>query len=78
MKNAVIWDVAPCGSCKNRHFGGTHCLHHQGEKKRSQILFTLMIETVSSSETLVLTTAVRRHIPEGVILVSYNSVYRST
>jgi hypothetical protein len=23
MKNAAFWDVAPCGSCKNRRFGGT-------------------------------------------------------
>jgi hypothetical protein len=23
MKNAVFWDVTSCGSCKNRHFGGT-------------------------------------------------------
>jgi hypothetical protein len=23
MKNAIFWDVTPCGSCKNRHFGGT-------------------------------------------------------
>jgi hypothetical protein len=23
MKNGVVWDVAPCGSCKNRRFGGT-------------------------------------------------------
>jgi hypothetical protein len=22
MKNAVFWDVKPCGSCKNRRFGG--------------------------------------------------------
>jgi hypothetical protein len=22
-KNAVFWDVMPCGSCKNRRFGGT-------------------------------------------------------
>jgi hypothetical protein len=22
MKNAVLWDVAPCESCKNRRFGG--------------------------------------------------------
>jgi hypothetical protein len=27
MKNAVLWDVAPCGSCKSRHFRGTCCLH---------------------------------------------------
>jgi hypothetical protein len=23
FKNGVFWDVTPCGSCKNRHFGGT-------------------------------------------------------
>jgi hypothetical protein len=23
MKNGVFWDVKPCGSCKNRRFGGT-------------------------------------------------------
>jgi hypothetical protein len=23
MKNGVLWDVTPCGSCKNRRFGGT-------------------------------------------------------
>jgi hypothetical protein len=22
MKNGVSWDVTPCGSCKNRRFGG--------------------------------------------------------
>jgi hypothetical protein len=22
-KNAVFWDVTPCGSCRNRRFGGT-------------------------------------------------------
>jgi hypothetical protein len=24
MKNGVFWDVTPCGSCKNRRFGGTY------------------------------------------------------
>jgi hypothetical protein len=24
MKNGVFWDVTPCGSCKNRLFGGTY------------------------------------------------------
>jgi hypothetical protein len=24
MKNGVFWDVTPCGSCKNRRFGGTN------------------------------------------------------
>jgi hypothetical protein len=23
FKNGVFWDVTPCGSCKNRRFGGT-------------------------------------------------------
>jgi hypothetical protein len=23
MKNSFFWDVTPCGSCKNRRFGGT-------------------------------------------------------
>jgi hypothetical protein len=34
MKNAVFWDVAPCDSCKNRVFGGTYRLHHQGERNQ--------------------------------------------
>jgi hypothetical protein len=32
MKNSVFWDVMPCDSCKNRRFGGTYRLPHQGEK----------------------------------------------
>jgi hypothetical protein len=23
MKNGVFWDITPCGSSKNRRFGGT-------------------------------------------------------
>jgi hypothetical protein len=34
MKNAAFWDVMPYGSCKNRRFGGTYHLHHQGDKNR--------------------------------------------
>jgi hypothetical protein len=33
-KNGVFLDVTPCGSCKNRRFGGTWCLLHQGDKNR--------------------------------------------
>jgi hypothetical protein len=29
IKNAVFWDVAPCGSYGNRGFRGTHCLYFQ-------------------------------------------------
>jgi hypothetical protein len=32
MKNGVFWDVTPCGSCKNRRFGGTWRRLHQGDK----------------------------------------------
>jgi hypothetical protein len=32
LKNAIFWDVMPCGSCKSRHFGGTYRCHHQGGK----------------------------------------------
>jgi hypothetical protein len=34
MKNADFWDVTPYGCCKNRLFGGTYRLHHQGNKVR--------------------------------------------
>jgi hypothetical protein len=32
MKKVVFWDVAQCGSCKNRRYGGIYRLHHQGRK----------------------------------------------
>jgi hypothetical protein len=31
MKNADFWCVTPCGSFKNRHFGGSYGLHLQGD-----------------------------------------------
>jgi hypothetical protein len=34
MKNGVFWVVTACGSCKNRRFGGTWRLLHQGDKNR--------------------------------------------
>jgi hypothetical protein len=27
-------DARLCGSCKNRHFGGTYRFHYQGDKNR--------------------------------------------
>jgi hypothetical protein len=31
IKNGVFWVVTPCGSYKNRRFGGTWRLLHQGD-----------------------------------------------
>jgi hypothetical protein len=55
MKNAIFWDVTPCGSCKNRRSGGTYRFHHQDDKNQranvptSPILVTLMMEAIRSS-----------------------------
>jgi hypothetical protein len=38
LKNGVFWVVTPCGSCKNRRFGGTWRLLHQGNKNH-QVVF---------------------------------------
>jgi hypothetical protein len=38
MKNSVLWDVTPCGSCKNRCFGGILRLHFRCDKNRRVFL----------------------------------------
>jgi hypothetical protein len=40
MKNAFFWVVTPCGSCKNRPFGGACRLHQQGWRCLTLFQFT--------------------------------------
>jgi hypothetical protein len=55
MKNGVFCDVTPCGSTASH-------------VSISQILVTLMMETLGSSETSALTRVTRHNIPEDVII----------
>jgi hypothetical protein len=57
MKMTVFWFVVPCSLVEiDGRLRDTHCLHHQG---------ALMIEAVSTSETLVnFYEIARRKVPE--------------
>jgi hypothetical protein len=75
MKNAVFWDVTPCGSSHILCFGRTYRLHHQGGNSEIGTVLsvisisTLIMEAICFSKTSVHTSATRRHIPEdGIIL----------
>jgi hypothetical protein len=68
MKNAVLWDVTPCGSCKNRRSG--ECIvsiiriTRIGKLGTMLILVTLMMDATHSFEMSVLTRSTWRNITE--------------
>jgi hypothetical protein len=63
MKNALLCDVTPCGSCKNLHFVGTCPPYYHNEKKQRAR------NNVSSNYQSVLTRATRRHVrSDGMLL----------
>jgi hypothetical protein len=78
MKNAVLWDVAPCRYCEmNRCFGESYRHHLQGSRWLAGAhagssladFSTLKMKAIRSSETSVhFTGSIRRHISEDGIL----------
>jgi hypothetical protein len=48
LNNAVLWDVIPRCPCKNRPFGATYRLHHQGEKI-NELRTTIAVTTEESA-----------------------------
>jgi hypothetical protein len=65
-KNGVFWVVTPCGSCKNRRFGGTWRLLHQADKNRWTRNNTSMV-FLRSVRRLLVTASV---VPSSPILVT--------
>jgi hypothetical protein len=66
MKNGVFWDVMPCGSCKNRRFGGTQLLHHQGDKN----WWTRNLSVTSNWRTQHASVASYSYVPSSPIFVT--------
>jgi hypothetical protein len=69
-KNAVFWNMTPCGSCNNRRFAKSvlQLLVIANVVPSSLILVTLMMEAIHFSDAYGLIGATRLHIPEDGIL----------
>jgi hypothetical protein len=70
-RRGMFWDITPCGSSKNRRFGGTYRLHLQDNKtfECSEHTAKICLRRMDGTSTVVLIRYVelptRRHIPEG-------------
>jgi hypothetical protein len=75
LNNFAIWDVTPCGSCKDRGFGGTHRLCHQGERISGLGMLAVtskLLVTANVLSTLVVFTLMMEEIlsSEKAVLIS--------
>jgi hypothetical protein len=64
MMIIIFWEMTPCGSYKNRRFGGSYRLHLQGEGVRAG--------TERSSKLLYRQRLVE---PRGVIIITWKIFY---
>jgi hypothetical protein len=67
MKNAVFWDITPCGCCKNKQRASVLPVS-ANVVPSSPIHVTLMMEAIRTSVASVLTRATGRNIPEDGVL----------
>jgi hypothetical protein len=71
MKNSVLWDITPCGSCKNHLVflrSVRRLLVTANVSPRSPILVTLMMDAIYFFETSTLRGATHHNIKEDCIL----------
>jgi hypothetical protein len=56
MKSTVVWDVTPCGFRRNRHFGETCHLHHQGGKNQRADINVFLLKSRVTQKFITITT----------------------